>query len=158
MSDPPPSSFAAHSDVNQFSLSNGTFVPPHVIPVPVLPERAVPMTSDLQTQGQMVDQGSFVHPAGLSNRLQDLNSLTTPAASAPPGAALMDASSMGCVQTQGDPQNHQPCKYDLLSSVPREYNLSSLRWNCRFQVVLMLQMISWDLHRSTRSKKICWEP
>ncbi|XP_034382365.1 interferon regulatory factor 5 isoform X3 [Cyclopterus lumpus] len=32
--------------------------------------------------------------------------------STPPGPALMEASSMG------DVQNHQPCKYDLLSSVP----------------------------------------
>ncbi|XP_034382364.1 interferon regulatory factor 5 isoform X2 [Cyclopterus lumpus] len=42
----------------------------------------------------------------------NLNSLPPPAASTPPGPALMEASSMG------DVQNHQPCKYDLLSSVP----------------------------------------
>uniref|UniRef100_A0A8P4KNZ1 Interferon regulatory factor 5 n=1 Tax=Dicentrarchus labrax TaxID=13489 RepID=A0A8P4KNZ1_DICLA len=66
----------------------------------------LPMTSDL----------SFVHPAGLSNGLQDLNSLPPQAASAPPHPSPMEASSMGGVQNQGDPQNHQPC--DLLSSVP----------------------------------------
>ncbi|KAF0028676.1 hypothetical protein F2P81_017781 [Scophthalmus maximus] len=39
-------------------------------------------------------------------------------ASVPPEPDLMEASSMGGIQNQGDPQNHQPCKYDLLSSVP----------------------------------------
>lgn len=80
------------------------------------------MTPDLQARGPMVDQ-SFVRPVGLSNGLQDLNPLPPPAASAPPGPAPMEASSMGGVQNQEDPQNHQPCKYDLLSSVPREYDL-----------------------------------
>ncbi|XP_054481073.1 interferon regulatory factor 5 [Anoplopoma fimbria] len=69
-------------------------------------EHMIPMTSDLRAQG------SFVHPAGLSNGLQDRDSLPPPAVSTPPGATLMEASSMG------DVQNHQPCKYDLLSSVP----------------------------------------
>ncbi|XP_019126784.1 interferon regulatory factor 5 isoform X2 [Larimichthys crocea] len=96
---------------------NGAFGPPHVIPIPLLPERDVPMTPDLQARGPMVDQ-SFVRPVGLSNGLQDLNPLPPPAASAPPGPAPMEASSMGGVQNQEDPQNHQPCKYDLLSSVP----------------------------------------
>ncbi|XP_071358102.1 interferon regulatory factor 5 [Trachinotus anak] len=126
ISDPPSfSSFSAHSEVNQFSLStSGTFGPPHVIPMPLLPDRVLPMTSDLpmisdlQAGGQMVDQGSFVHPAGLSNGLQDLNSLPPSASSARPEPDLMEASSMGGIETQGDPQNHQPCKYDLLSSVP----------------------------------------
>lgn len=81
------------------------------------------MTSDLQARGGIVDSRSFIHPAGLSNGLQDLNSMPPPTASAPPGPAPMETSSMGGVQNQGDPQNHQPCKYDLLSSVPREYNL-----------------------------------
>nr|XP_046234740.1 interferon regulatory factor 5 isoform X2 [Scatophagus argus] len=62
------------------------------------------------SEGQMVDQGVYVHPAGPSNGLH--------AASAPSGSALMEASSMGAIQNQGDPQNPQPCKYDLLSSVP----------------------------------------
>ncbi|XP_029282305.1 interferon regulatory factor 5 [Cottoperca gobio] len=67
----------------------------------------VPMCSELQDQGGMVDQGR------LSNRLQELNSLPLPAASALPGPApMMETSSMG------DVQHHQPCKYDLLSSVP----------------------------------------
>lgn len=106
-----PSSF---SSLNHFSLStNETFGSPHVIPIPLLPDRAMtsdlPMTSDLQARCPMGDQGTFV-----SNRLQDLNS----AASAPTGSAPMEASSMGDAQNQGDPQNHQPCKYDLLSSVP----------------------------------------
>lgn len=72
------------------------------------------MTSDLQARGPMVDQGGFHHPAGLHNGLQ---------ASAPAGPDLMETSSMGEFQNQGDPQNHQPCKYDLLSSVPCEYHL-----------------------------------
>ncbi|XP_045895084.1 interferon regulatory factor 5 isoform X1 [Micropterus dolomieu] len=113
------SSFPAHAEVNQFSLStNGTFGPPHVIPVPLVPDRVVPMPSDLLARGQMVDQGSFVHPGGLSNGPQDLDSLPPPAASAPPVSALMETGGMGDVENQGDPQNHQPCKYDLLSSVP----------------------------------------
>ncbi|GAA6235705.1 interferon regulatory factor 5 isoform X2 [Lates japonicus] len=111
----PPSfgSFPAHSEVNRFGLSDGTFGPPHVIPMPLLPDRVLPMTSDLQTRGQMVDQGSFV-----PNGLQELNSLPPSAASAPPGPDVMEANSMGGIENQGDPQNHQPCKYDLLSSVP----------------------------------------
>lgn len=81
------------------------------------------MTSDLQARAQIVDQGGFVHPAGPSNELQDFNGPPPPAASAPSGLATMEASSMGDIQNQGDPQNQQPCKYDLLSSVPREYEL-----------------------------------
>ncbi|XP_034382363.1 interferon regulatory factor 5 isoform X1 [Cyclopterus lumpus] len=83
--------------------------PPSFSSFPAQSETAydmIPMTSDLRVQR------SFVHPARLSNGLQDLNSLPPPAASTPPGPALMEASSMG------DVQNHQPCKYDLLSSVP----------------------------------------
>lgn len=118
-------SFPPHSDVDHFSMSsNGSFGLPHVIPVPLLPNRGLPMnsdlpmTSDLQAQSGMVDQGSFVHPVGHPNGLQDLSSLPPSAASGPPQPASMEASSMGDVQNQGDPQNHQPCKYDLLSSVP----------------------------------------
>uniref|UniRef100_A0A3B5ABS2 Interferon regulatory factor 5 n=1 Tax=Stegastes partitus TaxID=144197 RepID=A0A3B5ABS2_9TELE len=119
--DPP--SFASFTD--RFGLStNGTFGPPQVIPVPLLPDRVlpmtsdVPMTSDLQPQGQMVDQDSFAHPGGLCDGLQDMNSLPPGAASAHPGLGPMEINNMGAVQDQGDPQNHQPCKYDLLSSVP----------------------------------------
>ncbi|XP_039978736.1 interferon regulatory factor 5 [Xiphias gladius] len=120
ISDPPSfSSFPAHSEVNQFSLSSKrTFGRPHVIPMPLLPDSVLPMTSDLQVRGQMVDQGNFIHPAGLPNGIQDLNSLPHSAASAPAGPDLMEASSMGGIENPGDPQNHQPCKYDLLSSVP----------------------------------------
>ncbi|XP_056280831.1 interferon regulatory factor 5 isoform X2 [Pseudoliparis swirei] len=73
--------------------------------LPVQSETAydmIPMTSDLRVPG------SFVHPAGL----RDLTSLPPPAASTPPEPALMEASGMG------DVHKHQPCKYDLLSSVP----------------------------------------
>ncbi|AWO98364.1 Interferon regulatory factor 5 [Scophthalmus maximus] len=113
ISGPSFSAFPPRSEVDPFGLSSsGTFGPHHVIPVPLLP-----VTSDLQAQGQMVDQGNFVHTAGLPNRLQDLNSLPS-VASVPPEPDLMEASSMGGIQNQGDPQNHQPCKYDLLSSVP----------------------------------------
>lgn len=86
--------------------------------MPLLPDRILPMTSDLQTRGQMVDQGSFI-----PNGLQELNSLPPSAASAPPGPDVMEASGMGGIENQGDPQNHQSCKYDLLSSVPCECNL-----------------------------------
>ncbi|XP_067438493.1 interferon regulatory factor 5 isoform X1 [Thunnus thynnus] len=95
-------SFPAHSDMSQFTSTNGTFGPPHVIPVPLHPMTPdLPMTSDLpqqdfQPQGQMVDQGSFV---------QDLNSLPPPAALAP-----MEAGTIGV--------QNQSCKYDLLSSIP----------------------------------------
>uniref|UniRef100_A0A3Q0RF91 Interferon regulatory factor 5 n=1 Tax=Amphilophus citrinellus TaxID=61819 RepID=A0A3Q0RF91_AMPCI len=99
MGDPTPfSSFPAHSEVNQFALStNGTFGPPHIIPMPLLPD--ITMTSDIQGQAHF-----------LRNGLQDLN-----AAAAQPEQAPMEASSMA---GQTDPQNNQSCKYDLLSSVP----------------------------------------
>ncbi|XP_026182341.1 interferon regulatory factor 5 [Mastacembelus armatus] len=102
----------AHSEVNHFSLSSNGTLGPHVIPVPLLPERALPLTSDLHAQNHMVDQGNFAHPAGLHDGPQALNSLPPSAASAPPGPILMEASSTR------DIQNQQPCKYDLLSSVP----------------------------------------
>lgn len=66
------------------------------------------MTSDLQTQ--ILDRGCFVGPTGTSNQIQDFTGL-------PP--ATMETGSMEEVPNQGD-QNQQPCKYDLLSSVPRE--------------------------------------
>uniref|UniRef100_A0AAZ1WZ58 IRF tryptophan pentad repeat domain-containing protein n=1 Tax=Oreochromis aureus TaxID=47969 RepID=A0AAZ1WZ58_OREAU len=68
--------------------------------VPLLPD--ITMTSDLQGQAH------FLH-----NGLQDLN-----AAAVQPEPDLMEASGMVGVQNQAEPQNHQPCKYDLLSSVP----------------------------------------
>ncbi|XP_029350690.1 interferon regulatory factor 5 [Echeneis naucrates] len=116
ISDPPSfSSFSAPSEVNQFSLSsNGTFGPPPVIPMHLVTDRVLPMTSDLQ--GQLVDQRKFVHPVGLPNGLQDLNSLPPSASSAPPVVDLMEASTMGAMETQGDTQTQQPCY--LLSSIP----------------------------------------
>lgn len=146
ISDPPSfSSFPAHSEVNQFSLSSKrTFGRPHVIPMPLLPDSVLPMTSDLQVRGQMVDQGNFIHPAGLPNGIQDLNSLPHSAASAPAGPDLMEASSMGGIENPGDPQNHQPCKYDLLSSVPRECALRLLTRNLlHLTSLLVLVMSSW---------------
>lgn len=82
----------------------------------------LPITPDLQARGQLLEQGNFVHPAGLSNGAQDLNCLSASVSSTSPGPNLMDASNMRSVETQEDPQNHQPCKYDLLSSIPRESN------------------------------------
>ncbi|PWA23279.1 hypothetical protein CCH79_00020302 [Gambusia affinis] len=73
-----------------------------VISMPLLP-----LTSDLQPRGSMVDPGSY-DPAGLQN-LKPLSS-TQPES--------MEASSMESVQDQSAHQNQQPCKYDLLSSVP----------------------------------------
>ncbi|XP_068163163.1 interferon regulatory factor 5 isoform X2 [Antennarius striatus] len=111
---PPLGSFPPHAEMNPFSLTpNGTFGPPPVIPGPLHLDREVNMTSDLPGQGRMVDQGSFCHSAG-----QDFGSLPAAAASAPPTLVPMETNNMGVVQNQGDPQNHQPCKYDLLSSVP----------------------------------------
>lgn len=66
------------------------------------------MTSDLQSQ--ILDQGCFAGPAGTSNQIQDFTGL-------PP--ATMETGSMGELPNQ-EVQNQQPCKYDLLSSVPRE--------------------------------------
>ncbi|XP_029969010.1 interferon regulatory factor 5 [Salarias fasciatus] len=112
--------FPPVSDVGHFAVSsNGAFGPQQVIPMPLLPDKVLPMTPDLpmtpsHAPGQMVDQGSY----GLPDRLPDLNSLPPPAAAAHLGANSMEASSMGGIQDQGDAQNHQPCKYDLLSSVP----------------------------------------
>ncbi|KAM3587763.1 uncharacterized protein V6R79_013692 [Siganus canaliculatus] len=109
ISDPPTfSSFAAHPEVNQFMSTSGTFGPPQVIP------QVVPVTSELQAQ--VLDQGNFVHPPGPSDSLQDFIPLP-PAAAVPSGPGLMETTSMGGIQNQ-DPQNQQPCKYDLLSSVP----------------------------------------
>ncbi|XP_068442956.1 interferon regulatory factor 5 [Clinocottus analis] len=88
------------------SINARTSAPPSFSSFPAhseAPYDMIPMTSDLRVQG------SFVHPAGLSNGLQDLNPLAPPPRPAP---EPMEASSMGNVQ------NHQPCKYDLLSSVP----------------------------------------
>lgn len=81
------------------------------------------MTSAAQTPAQVVDQGSFIHSAGATNGLRDFNDLLPPADSDPSGLAIMEASSMGGMQNQGDLQNQQSCKYDLLSSVPRECEL-----------------------------------
>lgn len=86
--------------------------------MPLLPDTVLPTTSDLLAAGQMVDQGSFIHPGALLNGLQDLNSLPSTAASAHPGLDPMEASNLVDVQNQLDPQSHQSCEYDLLSSVP----------------------------------------
>ncbi|XP_029018448.1 interferon regulatory factor 5 isoform X2 [Betta splendens] len=108
ISDPPFNSF------NTSFSSNENFV----IPVPLLPNSSLPVSSDLQAQHQMLDQGSFVHAAGLPSGVQTLNPQSASTASANPGPDLMDTSSIEGVQNREDPQNHQPCKYDLLSSVP----------------------------------------
>lgn len=108
------------STFNPFSLSsNGTFAPPHTIPMPLLPMTpGLPVTSDLHARGQMVDQGSVGPPVGLSDRFQGLNSLHSIAASTQQVPESMEASNMGVIPNQTEPQAHQPCKYDLLSSVP----------------------------------------
>ncbi|KAM6961590.1 interferon regulatory factor 5 [Tautogolabrus adspersus] len=101
-SDPASFTIPAPPDTS-FSLpSNGTFRPPHVTSdLPMASD--LPVTSDLQ-----VDPLSFVHPSGLTVGLQDLDSLA-------PDVISMETSS---IQNQGDTENHQPAKYDLLSSVP----------------------------------------
>uniref|UniRef100_A0A3Q3GV84 Interferon regulatory factor 5 n=1 Tax=Labrus bergylta TaxID=56723 RepID=A0A3Q3GV84_9LABR len=101
-SDPASFTIPALPDTSFSMTSNGTFRPPHVTPdLPMAPDLHV--TSDLQ-----VDPLPFVHPSGLTVGLQDLDSL-------PPEAISMETSS---IQNQGDAANHQPAKYDLLSSVP----------------------------------------
>lgn len=80
-----------------------------------------PVTSGLEAQ--IVDPGSFSHSAGPSSELQDFSGLAPSAACAPPVLAAMEASSMGDIQDQGDPQNQQSSKYDLLASLPCEYEL-----------------------------------
>lgn len=82
-----------------------------------------PVTSGLEAQAQIVDQEGFARSAGPSDGLQDLGALAPPAACAPPVLAAMEASSMGVVQDLGDPQNQQSSKYDLLTSLPCEYEL-----------------------------------
>ncbi|XP_060885691.1 interferon regulatory factor 5 [Labrus mixtus] len=100
--DPASFTIPALPDTSFSMTSNRTFRPPHVTPdLPMAPD--LPVTSDLQ-----VDPLSFVHPSGLTVGLQDLDSL-------PPEAISMETSS---IQNQGDAANHQPAKYDLLSSVP----------------------------------------
>lgn len=82
-----------------------------------------PVTSGLEAQAHIVDQGSFTHSAGPSNELQDFGALAPSAACAPPVLAAMEASSMGDIQDPADPQNQQSSKYDLLTSLPCEYDL-----------------------------------
>lgn len=107
-----PSSFMAQSDVNRVRLStNGMFGPPSVNPIPLQHMTADVLQQD--SQSQLLDQQSFVNPG----RLLDLNSPPVQAVSVPTGPAPMEASNMSEVQNQGDAQN-QPCKYDLLSSIP----------------------------------------
>lgn len=85
------------------------------------------MTSDVQARVPVVDQGSFIHSAGPANGLRDFNDLLPPTDSNPSGLAIMEAS-MGGMQNPGDLQNQQSCKYDLLSSIPRECELPFAVW------------------------------
>lgn len=73
------------------------------------------VTSDLQTQ--METDSSFV-PSTEPDGLRDFAVLPAPASSALPDP--LEFSTMGDLQNLGHPQNQQTCKYDLLSSVPRE--------------------------------------
>uniref|UniRef100_A0A3Q3WFJ5 IRF tryptophan pentad repeat domain-containing protein n=1 Tax=Mola mola TaxID=94237 RepID=A0A3Q3WFJ5_MOLML len=111
------SSFPVYSEVKQFSLAtSGAFGPHQAIPVSLLPGEVNPICSDLQTQARLVDEGSFVHPAGPSNGLQNFNVLPSSAINAPTGLDPMEASTMGGHPEPGGPS--EPCKYDLLSSIP----------------------------------------
>ncbi|XP_078138266.1 interferon regulatory factor 5 [Centroberyx gerrardi] len=129
--------FPAHTEVIHFSMPvNDPFGPAHLIPIPLLADggRGLPMTSDrprpeFPARVQLVGgehRGSFGHPGGLPNglgvpppALPELPSMppSAAAAAAPPEPTPMDASPMPGVQTQGDAQA-QPCKYDLLNSLP----------------------------------------
>lgn len=75
----------------------------HMFMGPVTTEGAAPMTSDLQAP--ILDGSCFIGPAGVSDQLADFGV---------PPPVTMETSSMGGIQ------NQQPCKYDLLNSVPRE--------------------------------------
>ncbi|XP_041637209.1 interferon regulatory factor 5 [Cheilinus undulatus] len=104
------------SSESPFSLpTNETFRPPHAIPVTsdLTMTTDLPMVSDLTMTTDLsmasdlqVAQGPFIHPSGLCSGLQD--TLAPPAIS-------METSN---IQNQPEPQNQQPAKYDLLSSVP----------------------------------------
>lgn len=67
-------------------------------------------TSDLQAQ---METGSSFAPS-----LEPFSVLPAPASSALPDPLGLSAT--GEIQTLVDPQNQQTCKYDLLSSIPRE--------------------------------------
>ncbi|KAM3858928.1 interferon regulatory factor 5 [Diretmus argenteus] len=132
--------FHAHPEGARFSSpANGTFRPAHLIPMPLVtdamhadPNRGLPMAADLPqpefpAQAQLVgglEHRSFVHggghPGGLGvppSALPELPPMPPTAASATTEPAPMDASPMPGVQTQGEAQA-QPCKYDLLNSLP----------------------------------------
>ncbi|XP_034019437.1 interferon regulatory factor 5 [Thalassophryne amazonica] len=131
ISDTPSFTFPPHMDPNQFNLSaSGTFGPAHIVPLHADPNRGLRMTSDLslipdhpqqdfQTQGQM-DEESFLHPGGFCTRmtsLPDPPSVHNTTASESPKTISMDRGPMPGVQAQGGAQD-QPCKDDLLSSIP----------------------------------------
>lgn len=73
------------------------------------------VTSDLQAQ--METDSSFV-PSTEPTGLQDFGVLPAPASPALPDP--LELSTMGDIQNLVHPQNQQTCKYDLLSSIPRE--------------------------------------
>lgn len=74
------------------------------------------VTSDLQSQ--METDSSFVPSIEPPNGLQDFSVLPAPASSALPDP--LELSTMGDIQNLVTPQNQPTCKYDLLSSIPRE--------------------------------------
>lgn len=74
------------------------------------------VTSDLQSQ--METDSSFVPSMDPPDGLQNFSVLPAPAPSALPDP--LELSSTGDIQNPANPQNQQPCKYDLLSSIPRE--------------------------------------
>lgn len=74
------------------------------------------VTSNLQSQ--METDSSFVPSIEPPNGLQDFSVLPAPASSALPDP--LEFSTMGDIQNLVNPQNQQTCKYDLLSSIPRE--------------------------------------
>lgn len=82
---------------------DGVFGAAHVFMGTGLTESSVPVTADLQAQ--ILDGSGLIGPTRISDQLADFG--------APPPVS-MEASSMGGVP------NQQPCKYDLLSNVPRE--------------------------------------
>lgn len=98
------SSYPAVPEVSHISLGTGG------------PFGSLRATPDLQSQ--METDSSFVPPTEPPDGLQDFRVLPAPASSALPDP--LEFSTAGDIQNPVHPQNQQTCKYDLLSSIPRE--------------------------------------
>lgn len=98
------SAYPAVPDVSRLSLGTGGSF------------GSLRVTSDLPSQ--METDSSYVPSIEPPNGLQDFSVLPAPASSALPDP--LELGTMGNIQNLVHPQNQQTCKYDLLSSIPRE--------------------------------------